>query len=74
MSDQQSLNSENAKMLDLVDEPSFQQAHQDVSMACHSVNSQGAKKIPPQWSRIVNMENAQEKDLLSQRMRFKSGL
>jgi len=44
-------------MLDIVDQPSYQASLKDASMKSVSVKSRGPKKIPPQWSRVIDIED-----------------
>ena len=46
MSSKDSSKSENMEMVDLADEPSFQDNQKDVSMASGSAKTRGHKRIP----------------------------
>ena len=52
-------------MLDLADQPSFQDTLKDASMESRSVSSRGRKKIPLQWSRVINVDLDGEEDIVA---------
>ena len=56
---------EDAEMLDLADQPSFQDTLKDASMESRSVSSRGRKKIPLQWSRVINVDLDGEEDIVA---------
>ena len=56
---------EDAEMLDLADQPSFQDNLKDASMESRSVSSRVRKKIPPQWSRVINVDLDREEDIVA---------
>ena len=49
--------SSDQEMLDIVDQPSYQASLKDASMKSVSIKSRGPKKIPPQWSRVIDIED-----------------
>ena len=63
MNAENSSNSGDVEMVDLVDQPSFQEEQQDVLMGTRSVSSRGAKKIPNQWTRIISMNDDQDEQI-----------
>jgi len=50
----QDKSSEDEEMLDLVDQPSYQEAVEDAVMKSASSGKRGRKAVPPQWSRVIN--------------------
>ena len=45
-------------MVDLADQPSFQQSIKDVSMKSNPSSKRGRKPIPLKWSRIIDIDEA----------------
>ena len=50
--------SSDQEMLDLVDDPSFQQSIKDASMKSGTSSKRGRPKIPLKWSRIIDVDAA----------------
>ena len=50
--------SSDQEMLDLVDDPSFQQSIKDASMKSGASSKRGRPKIPLKWSRIIDVDAA----------------
>jgi hypothetical protein len=48
--------SSDQEMVDIVDEPSYQASLQNASMKSVSNKKRGPKKIPPQWSRVIDAD------------------
>jgi len=54
---------EDEEMVDVADQANFESSKDNVSMQSIKTVKSGRPKIPPQWSRIVNMELDGENDL-----------
>ena len=50
--------SENVEMLDLQDEPSFQEERLDVTIETVQSRGSGRRPLPNRWTRVIGMDSA----------------
>ena len=53
--------SEDQEMVDLADDPSFQEMQENQSMKSASTNKRGRKPVLPSWSRIIDFEDLSQR-------------
>jgi len=49
--------SEDQEMVDLADDPSFQEMQENISMKSASTTKRGRKPVPISWSRIIDFQD-----------------